>query len=221
MTRIIGISDTHNQHSKLTIPECDLLISAGDWSYQGKFTEVEDFAKWLNIQPAHNIVICPGNHELYFEKMYPESLNWILDHCPRAKVLIHNAIEIDGIKIFGSGWSPYFCDWAYNGARNQSEKDLYHKPLMKDLWAQIPDDTELLITHSPPYGILDYAPQCGNVGCKDLFIRTQELKNLKAHLYGHIHYSYSIKEFNGVKYYNLSNCTESYNCINPPTVIDL
>lgn len=219
--KLVAISDIHNRYHKLEIPECDVLIVAGDWTSQGRIDEVQEFAKWLNEQNSGHIVLVPGNHELYFEKVYPDSRNWILDHCPAANILIHDSIDIEGIKIFGSAWTPYFCNCAYNGARTPTEITMYgNRPLMKDLWSQIPENTNILITHGPPHNILDYAPICGNVGCTDLMDRVLKLPNLKTHIFGHIHYSYGYKRFNGVDFYNVANCNEAYSPSNPITVIE-
>lgn len=107
MIRICAISDTHNHHNKLIIPECDILIHAGDWTGQGAKSEIENFAKWLDKQTqCKNIVVIPGNHELYFEKGLPDSRNWFTDNCSRAKLLIDEGCEIEGIKIWGSPVQP-------------------------------------------------------------------------------------------------------------------
>ena len=88
MLKIVAISDTHNRHDKVQIPDCDLLIHAGDWSGQGGKSEVENFAKWLNKQnQCKDIVIIPGNHEKYFEENLPGSIDWIKSICPRANLL--------------------------------------------------------------------------------------------------------------------------------------
>jgi hypothetical protein len=126
--------------------------------------------------------------------------------------LVDEFIILDGIKIFGSPWQPEFCDWAFNLPRG---------PQLKEKWDAIPDDTNVLVTHGPPYMMLDYAPQCGNVGCVDLWDRVLQLKQLKIHSFGHIHYSYGVKEFNGVKYVNASICNEAYRASNDPIVLEL
>ncbi len=208
---IVAISDTHNQHSKLVIPPSDILIHSGDWTYEGKHTEVVDFAKWLEVQPAKNIVITPGNHELYYEKFLPESRNWITDYCPRAKVLIDEEVTVEGLRIYGSPITPEFNQWAFNRYRGSD---------IKKHWDLIPEGLDILITHGPAYGILDYAPQCNSVGCQDLFDAIQ-LKSPKIHISGHIHWSYGVKHFNNTTHYNTSVCTEQYRPTNPVTIIEI
>lgn len=63
MTKIVAISDVHNKFNKISIPECDILISSGDYSFQGSTSEVKNFHKWLDKQPAKHIISVQGNHE--------------------------------------------------------------------------------------------------------------------------------------------------------------
>ena len=213
--KIVAISDTHNRHKKLEIPECDLLIHAGDFTSFGYKHEIEDFAKWINKQSAKNVVIVPGNHELYFENGLPLSKEWIKDNCPNAHLLIEESVEIEGIKIYGSPITPWFHDWAWNRHPQQITKH----------WNNIPEDTKILITHSPPYGILDettYAngdPKPGFLGCPQLLKRVQEIKP-DLHFFGHIHAGYGEKHIDGTSYYNCSNCDETYCPSNSPTVVE-
>ena len=59
---------------------------------------------------------------------------------------------------------------------------------LKSKWEKIPFDTDILLTHTPPYGIndlkkLDPEPQ----GCKNLLKEVTERVKPKLHLFGHIH----------------------------------
>lgn len=205
--KILAISDTHNKHNQLTIPECDILIHAGDATGLGRESEVRNFAKWLNKQPTKHIIFVAGNHEVYFEKSLPMSRMWVTEECPKAHVLIHESLEIEGIKIFGSPYTPYFLNWAFNVDRG---------PDIRRLWDQIPDDTQLLITHGPPYGILDvvffpdFVTPKERVGCMDLLNRINELKDLKMHFFGHLHGSNGEMEVDGKKFYNVASCDDLY-----------
>lgn len=216
--RIVAISDTHNRHKQIEIPPCDILISAGDWSFQGMHSETESFAKWLNKQEAGYIVVVPGNHERTFEKMLPESRKWITDNCPAAHLLIDESVVIEGFKIHGSPVQPWFHNWAWNRERG---------PDIKKHWDMIPDDTNVLITHGPPAGILDIVYQVDGVtprervGCHDLYEKVMSLKDLKHHIFGHIHCSYGHQEHNGKHFWNAAICDEMYAPSNPIHIIDL
>src|SRR6266850_3316831 len=100
--KLVAISDTHGRHNKLVIPECDILIHAGDWSSMGYKHEIEDLARWFNKLLADgtvkDIITIPGNHELEFEKRLPESRQWLTYLCPGIHLLIEESIEIDGVK---------------------------------------------------------------------------------------------------------------------------
>jgi Icc-related predicted phosphoesterase len=216
--KIVAISDTHNKHNKLIIPKCDLLIHAGDWSFQGKESEVRNFAKWLDKQTqCENIVVIPGNHELEFEKQLPLSKTWFQKECPWAHLLIEEEVIINGIKIFGSPIQPEFCNWAWNR---------YPEGLIK-AWNKIPDDTNILISHGPPYDILDkttYAngdPRPEPLGCSFLLHRIKQLKDLSLHFFGHIHWQggQTVNK-DGVSYFNAAICDELYLPTNPITIVD-
>lgn len=229
--KLISLSDTHNRHDKLIIPKCDILFHCGDWTSMGSYEEVIKFAKWLNEQKAKHIVLIPGNHELKFEGEFPNSRKWITDHCPRANLLIDESIIIEGIKIHGSPATPFFCDWAWNRASGRNAYYVHEKmfnPLpIKPHWDLIPDDTNILITHGPPYGILDkttYAdgtPRPENLGCEQLMDRIKELKDLDLHFFGHIHAPGGNQvNLDGVSYFNSAICDETYYPSNPITELE-
>lgn len=223
--KIVLISDTHNKHNKLVIPECDILIHAGDYSFQGTDSEIRNFYKWLNKQPAKHIVSIQGNHEKGWEAD-PENGKYIaLNECPRVNLLEDNMTIINGINIYGSPWTPYFHNWAYNAGRTISEAAHYRKPLISDIWEKIPEDTDILVTHGPPYDILDELQYINGdskgefVGCVELRKRIEQVRP-DLHVFGHIHCQYGEKHIDGTSYYNASNCSEIYSIDNPPIVVE-
>lgn len=220
--KIICISDTHNQHEKLNLPEGDLLIHSGDWTNRGTEKEILKFINWLSDQSKNyrNICFCAGNHDWLPEKDPIRFLNIISDLLPNnVHYLQDNYVIIEGLKIWGSPNTPYFCNWAFN----KDEQEL------EDSWENIPEDTDILITHGPPFQILDEVPsdyreegQCLNVGCEFLKKRVENLNQLKLHVFGHIHYSYGYKTLNGyTTFANAAICDEKYSPSNPPIEIDL
>lgn len=215
--KIVVISDTHGRWNKLTIPECDLLISAGDYSFRGEEHMVRDFHKWLNKQPAKHVISVQGNHEKWVEKNFPLAKEIAKEACPRVHFIDEGLIEIEGIKIWCSAWTPFFHNWAWNSNRG---KDI------KRHWDLIPEDVDILVTHGPPYGILDLV-RFGDgspkelVGCKDLLAKIQTLSKLKCHFFGHIHETYGHEYINGVHFYNASICDEHYAASNRPVVVEI
>jgi Icc-related predicted phosphoesterase len=132
-------------------------------------------------------------------------------------VLIDEAVEIEGVKIYGSPVQPEFHAWAFNKQRG---------PEIKKYWDAIPEDTEILISHGPAAGILDvvcYADGTPKerVGCHDLYDRVMNLKYLKHHIFGHIHSGYGYVEHNGKHFWNASICDEGYMPSNDPHIIEL
>jgi Icc-related predicted phosphoesterase len=213
--KLVVISDTHEQEHKLApLPDGDVLIHCGDSTYRGDIGKFSKFVKWFASQ-SHTYKACVmGNHELGFQT----SKNAICRQILKENNIIYledSGITIDGINFWGSPFQPNFYNWEFNLARGT---DLQEK------WALIPDDTHVLITHGPPYGIGDGVPECGaisHVGDEDLLNRIYELKHLKAHCAGHLHECYGLIELDGIKFVNASICDGSYRPINLPIVIDV
>ena len=210
--RVIAISDTHNCHSELVLPDGDVLVHSGDATNLGKIHEVAAFAQWMGKQPFAHKIFVAGNHDFLFER-----------HGPLARGVIESAgiiylqdqeKVIDGVKFYGSPWQPRFYDWAFNLDRG---------PLLAKVWDRIPEDTDVLITHGPPAGILDVAfnddPR-GGVGCEDLLNRVNVVKP-KFHIFGHIHYSYGVKVIGDTTFINAASCGEGNNIANAPVVFEL
>jgi len=214
LLKLIAISDTHNAHQKIRIPPCDILIHAGDESFRGEEREIRNFAKWFDKQPAKHLIWIPGNHSRGFEANYPTSLDWIKEESLRTNVLLDSGITIEGINIWGSPQTPYFHNWAYNVDRGEN---------IRKYWDMIPNDTSIVITHGPPFGILDIiAPGLHkeeHVGCEELMKKILEMKP-KFHIMGHIHEGYGIYKTPDTTFINASIMDEHYNPINLPQEFD-
>ena len=172
--RVVCISDTHESHRKIRVPDGDLLLFAGDMSFLGEAIAIREFNAWLGTLHHPNKVVIAGNHDWMFER-----------DATRAEAMITNATYlndsgcvIEGLKIWGSPIQPEFCDWAFNRRRG-TQIDRH--------WRMIPDNTDILITHGPPYGILDTSREGSqHLGCEDL-LRAVERVKPKLHVFGHIH----------------------------------
>jgi Icc-related predicted phosphoesterase len=172
--KIVCISDTHNLHKNLKVPDGDILIHAGDMTCIGGIDEIEEFNEWLGTLPHRHKIVIAGNHDVYFE-----------EECTKAKLLITNAIylndgsvEIEGLKIWGSPISPNYQDWAFNRERGAA---------IRKHWEMIPEDTDILITHCPPFGILDFNDKGKHEGCQDLLEIVQQKIKPRLHVFGHLH----------------------------------
>jgi len=219
--RITFISDTHSKHNLIhyDLPGGDLLIHAGDFMNSG-WNEMEAilFFKWFNaIITYDKKVFIAGNHDRWMQNK-PEEVVDILAGYDRMEYLqdegmsVYDIDEDLSIKIYGSPWQPEFYNWAFNLPRNGEE--------MKARWNAIPEDTDILITHGPPYGYLDIpGGQNIRVGCEMLRERVDEIKP-KIHVFGHIHGS-SGYYFNGHTHFiNASVLNEQYMYTNIPLSIE-
>ncbi len=215
MTKIICLSDTHNCNDQIAVPDGDILIHAGDATIRGTQHEVEDFLSWFSTLPHKYKIFVAGNHDWLYETN--NHFARLLTAKFKIEYLQDSSVEIEGLKIYGSPWQPRFFDWAFNLMRGAE---------LAEKWKMIPDDTDVLITHGPPNGILDEVPRkywIENTGCEELIKKVEELskKNLKLHIFGHIHCGYGQTEKFGVKFVNASNCDESYEPSQPPIVVEI
>lgn len=212
LKRFCLISDTHNQHKKLdlNLEGVDFLIHTGDATSVGKENEVRKFNKWigsLGIDKEH-VIFTAGNHDFLMEKYCKSMIDEI---CTNFTYLDQQVYECDGVKFYGAPHTPYFGGWAFNVPRGEE---------LARIWARIPDDTDVLLTHGPPISILDQNMHGEHCGCQDLFNRTKEL-NLKIHAFGHIHHSHGTKEIDGTLYVNASMLDDYYENSFQPIYIDM
>jgi len=181
--KIYHISDTHTYHDLLEIPEgIDMIIVSGDCSnprspYLNE-PEIRDFINWLRGLPIKYKIYVAGNHD----SSIAEKLIIRQDFTDRNIIYLENdGIYIEGINIWGSPYSPSFGNWYFMKDRSKLHK----------LWEQIPEDTDILITHTPPKGVLDLSENREGIlemcGCSALQKKVRKLPNLKLHCFGHIH----------------------------------
>jgi Icc-related predicted phosphoesterase len=207
--KFVTISDTHGQHSRLTLPEGDVLIHAGDVSRMGKEGQVLDFIQWFGQQPFEHKIFIAGNHDFYFEKMPDDVIGKII---PKNVVYLNDSsVTINGIKIWGSPISPWFYDWAFNRYRGAD---------IRRHWDLIEPDTDILVTHGPVYNILDRTTRGEHVGCEDLLHTVNTIKP-KVHICGHIHEAYGRREVGGTTFINASVLDENYTLVNEAMVFEI
>ena len=207
--RLVLISDTHGQHRKFAIPEGDVLIHAGDFMYSGRYMmEISDFNDWLGSLPHKHKVVVAGNHDILFET--PHVSRALLTN---ATYLENSGAVIEGLKFWGSPVQPEFNDWAFNVKRGRD---------IKKYWDMIPDDTDVLITHGPPWGIRDRCVpgETEHLGCKDL--REAIVRVIpKLHVFGHIHGSHGECILGPTRFVNAALLDERYQPTNEPIVVDI
>jgi len=229
--KIVAISDTHG--ALPDIPACDVFIHAGDICPTTNHTRAFQanwlagyFNLWLRNIPAKHKIVIAGNHDWIFydaKNMLPKLPCHYLEE---------SGIEIEGVKFWGSPWSPFFCNWAFNFP--EDDDGTY----AERHWSAIPDGTDILITHGPGYGHGDSVWQrhernklVYRAGCKKLLAKIMKIRP-KRHLYGHIHTGQTppspdalskiaYTDGNTTICHNVSVLNESYKMTGKPTIIEI
>jgi Icc-related predicted phosphoesterase len=184
---IVLISDTHELHREVEVPPGDILIHAGDFTMNSKSAEkLLDFNEWLGELPHAYRVVIPGNHDSIVEDASRRSL------ITNATLLINESVEIMGLKFWGSPTTPLLGE-AFGVVSDTARAKLY---------SRIPADTDILVTHGPPYGILDQTPGSNrHEGCQQLFAAVQRVKPM-LHVFGHVHGAYGTYGTNDTLFVN-------------------
>lgn len=197
--KLTFFSDTHNRHRKIKFTGGDVLVFCGDLTNRGELSQVEDFSKFVkNLDYQYKIVIA-GNHDFCFEDERKETAE---EYFRNAGLIYLNdsGIEIDDVKFWGSPIQPWFHDWAFNRARGED---------IKKHWDLIPTDTDVLITHGPPFGIRDLCSHGERVGCNDLLETVMKIRP-KIHAFGHIHEAHGCLRVDKTLFVNACNLDEFY-----------
>ncbi|UKI45290.1 MAG: serine/threonine protein phosphatase [Porphyromonadaceae bacterium] len=145
---------------------------------------------------AIRFFIC-GNHD---DCLYGANIDGLDEN---VHYLCNSGIEIEGIRFYGV---PMFMGDCITDCQSRN-------------YSRIPDDTDVLITHSPAYGILDFDDGI-NYGSEEILARISEL-HLRAHLFGHIHAQHGIKEQNGIIFSNGAIMNADYSNLSIPNLIQL
>jgi predicted phosphodiesterase len=212
--KIVALSDTHGQ-LPLRIPECDLLLLAGDLTpvtnhgldFQRRWLDGE-FRSWLKRLPARKIVGIAGNHDVIFEhapEAVPGDLPWTY--------LQDTGLTWEGLSIWGTPWQPWFWDWAFNGNPDRLRRQ----------WALIPARTDILIVHGPPHGYGDGVPESDGVrrcGCPHLLERIKEVQPRLA-VFGHIHEGRGDWQIGPTRLANVTLVDQNYRAVYEPYISEM
>lgn len=216
----VFLADSHTFHMNVDVPDGDILFHSGDLTMSGTLNELIDFRDWFVKLPHTHKVVIAGNHDrLLMTK--PEIGNKMFTDC---HYLNNSGIEIEGRNIWGSPMTPSF-------SRMRDGLAFYEKA-EKMMWNDIPENLDVLLTHGPPWGILDevwdndwdnMSRHKENVGDKILLSKVIE-KKPKIHSFGHVHEEYGVFEksrnppYDKTLFINSSVVDEHYNVVNEPIV---
>lgn len=177
--RVAAVADLHGWLPE--VPPCDLLLLAGDLcpftdhrvGFQADWLD-GPCRNWLEAQPAGAVVAIAGNHDYVFQQA-PE-------HVPELPwtYLEDSASRVAGLALWGSPWTPWFYDWAFNAPRAGGEAFLAER------YAGASPDTDVLLLHGPPAGygdLVDRGERVGSIAALDLLDRVTPALCI----YGHIH----------------------------------
>lgn len=195
---------------RVRVPDGDVFVHAGDGTNHGRVDEVYKFAAQLKALPHKHKVVIAGNHDwLFFTKskvarriMREAGVTYLQD----------SETTIDGVCFYGSPWQPEFCSWAFNLPRGRA---------LAEKWALIPSNTDVLITHGPPWGERDQVRGGEHLGCEMLRAAVNRVWP-KVHVFGHIHDGYGVSCMpSRPRFINASICTERYQPTNAPIEFDV
>ena len=217
--KFVMFSDTHGNY--VDLPDGDCLIYAGDWSSgRGTLVETHKFIEYMGSQPHPIKVAVPGNHD------FPADTH---------AVIVRNLFEKNGIAYLINE-RTYASDIDFPARKIQIWGSPYHPKIwgkfelergdLQAIWSLVPEDIEILVTHGPPYGILDHTDEKHgntNVGDNSLneFYLKHKMKGTKApivHVFGHIHEGYGQSRIGNTRFINASVCDADYNPVNEPVV---
>jgi Icc-related predicted phosphoesterase len=185
---LVLVSDTHELHREIEVPDGDILLHAGDFTMFSKSkAAITDFNAWLGELPHAKKIAVPGNHE-YFLEADPSARSLLSN----ATLLINEGAEIKGLRIWGSPVTPS-CGGAFGLSLAEDRRHLY---------AKIPEDTDVLVTHGPPLGMLDSPPGTEfHGGCRELLEAVVRVKP-KLHVFGHVHGAHGILQTDRTTFVN-------------------
>ena len=198
--RVLHISDTHSKHHELPpLPDADIIVHSGDFTFAGSEDEAYYFINWFCDLPYQHKIFIAGNHDMC---MYGTGS---IEGLPNnVHYLCNSGIVINDVQFYGI---PMFMEDLIDGSFDRMIND-------------IPDSTNVLITHQTPYGICD---EYNGRHCGDRVLREkiERLSALRFHLFGHQHEANSIIVHDGITFSNAAVLDCQYNLIAKPRIIEL
>jgi len=229
VTRVVCVSDLHENWVEM--PEGDLLLIAGDLTFGFKHdyvsqqkTIINEFLPWALDQPAEKVVCVAGNHDQSVEKW-----GWpIVPSSSEKLIYLQDAgVDVCGFRIWGTPWQPWFYNWGFNAPKRGGER------FLKERFDLIPDETDIIICHGPPYSYgdhevdgmyesLGYGQTPKRSGSKALAAAVRRVDPLLM-VCGHIHQGYGVYNVHGkqTKIANAALVNYEYKPVNEPLVFDI
>ncbi|KAG8679346.1 hypothetical protein FRC08_017035 [Ceratobasidium sp. 394] len=188
--RIVCISDTHG--AEPAVPDGDILIHAGDMTMTGSATQLRSAVAWISSLPHPIKLVVAGNHDQGLDAKLRETsrcsaedpqIDW---QALGITYLEHTTTQITvlgrQLRVFGSPFTP---ELGGRGAFHYPQANFLPERA-REIWEDIPLDTDILITHGPPRNHLDMTSRGRRVGCPALLDRLWQVRPA-LHVFGHIH----------------------------------
>lgn len=206
--KLTVISDTHGDQEQLGRLSGDVLIHCGDMFnlFEQRDDDFERMDAWFGEQDFDLILCTGGNHDFELEKRAKDVLNPFKN----AIYLEDQSYEYGGLRFFGSPWVPDLYGHAFYADSDELE----------ERWAAIPGDTDVLITHTPPAGILDVSSRGLVLGCRHLFDAVSRISP-KVHCFGHVHASSGTRHYGDTRYVNAALVNSRYQIKRVPFEMEL
>ena len=206
--KVVVISDTHGDHRKLGVLEGDVLVHCGDFEdlFGPDDQMLDDVDAWFGEQRFELILCTGGNHDLALEQRL------MAGQAPfqNALFLLDETVTFHGLKFHGAPWVPQLSGHAFFADR----------PALTAAWSRIPDDVDVLITHTPPRGALDVSSRGLVLGCEALAARL-EMLSPRLHCFGHVHAGRGQEHRHGTTYVNATSVNSHFEIAHPPVFIEL
>lgn len=180
------ISDLHGHRPNVNGGH--LLIVGGDHHYRDKIKEVDSFSRWIVMcaDRYDHVVYIGGNHdeklERHYVNGYDKKMKEITNKIPEnVHYLCDSGVNLLGLNIYGSPYSLLFFE-QNNSCRSFCGDESY----LEEKFSHIPKGTDILVTHSPPFGILDKNVRGNHLGSTSLRSVVERIRP-QVHVFGHIH----------------------------------
>ena len=222
---MVCMSDTHCKLEEISVPDGDILIHAGDFTYKGTTSETKAFLSAFTALPHRYKVVIAGNHDLCIDpSLTGFKANLSADYIAKSRRLLtenqsviyleDSGTQLYGYNLWGSPWIPKQNRAAFTLPRKSQE--------LAALRSRIPVNTDILVTHCPPRNYCDYSVKHGKpVGCDGLAGVVREQKPVLS-VFGHIHEGHGLvrSEWGGLMV-NAAICNREFQAVNQPIVVDL
>lgn len=212
-------SDLHGEFPTLE-PGGEVLIVAGDFTASDTEPEYFRFFDWLYEQKHKKKVIVPGNHDTLMEKENYKGPAGVMEGV--FDFLCDSGTEFQGMKIWGSPWTAAFPGMNPHCMGYTIIMGCDTDDWLAEHWGMIPPDTDILITHCPPFGVMDRSRNKVRCGSQSLYdIHHKWRIHPRLHVFGHIHEGYGVIERGGTIFVNASHMNGDYECVNPPIRLEI